>query len=487
MRRARAVLPAAAILCMGGLIFLGQWDFAWLIALGTAAIVPLMRSLEMTAGEERVGVLPAVLVLIAPSVRWISLPVSRTYATGQTLLPILAVGVLLAYARTASAPVWGRFRGHARPLGRPLLLLAAAVLLSQIASGDILRPVDLITSPFSVAFVLGGLAFYALGCLAGDTALLRERVLEAGMVMGLLQAAVVLDQATGGIVGIGAALGAPAAVSGYVAGLLGDGELTSELLVIMLIWSLSLAVWGGTGRRRLLGTACSLVYLIGCLAMSHRSAFLGAIGALAAIALLGMAGRADRAKGKAAVAVLAVLLVFGLFWVSFSQVQALPDSVLGRMATQGIGQTDMLNRGVVYATAISLAPQVPVTGFGIGVVDQLNAAGQTQYISTHSLWLWAGLSAGIVGLAACVWLFGGAFTISLREWRHSPSAATAALFATSVFLIIDQSKIDYVRIPVYAYFLMGVLGLVSSLGGGVNDPSDHGGLAALAADGVAKP
>jgi O-antigen ligase len=168
-----------------------------------------------------------------------------------------------------------------------------------------------------------------------------------------------------------------------------------------------------------------------------------------------------------------VVALFGtlvLLFASSGLLRGLPAGVEARLTSGSTaGQLNgkdqgLANRQPIYVAAFRAAAHMPITGYGINHVAPVEAqAGpNVSWTSLHSIWLWSLLSAGFAGLAFTVLLFFRLLTCASRAWSRARSGVSVALLASVLFLLVDQSKVDAVRLPVYAFFLFAFFGMVAS-------------------------
>ncbi len=445
-----------------------RWSAAVLVAAAPAVAAVLFSDLRAAArGVRSSFVLPAVIGMM-PLLRWFSPGVGGANVSGSTLLAALPWALLLIYAGACRPSDLSAFRRRARVLALPLTGIILATAAAQLATGELWRPTLQLNNAFSLYHVAGMAGFFLLSCFYCSSRERVARLLRWSLIINVVQVAVVLAQK------LAPSGGGPFQVilrvnpsGGTVLGLLGDAELTAELMVLLYAWALCFTIWSRTGRQRLGAGVLTGAYLIAALSLTHRTALLGVVGVTILVVALASLGARKRVHWAVLVALLGTLL---LMFGSSGLVRSLPSAVVAR-TVPGTGSVQFFtegggfaNRESIYVAAGRAVASMPITGYGIEHVKPVSgqAGVAAGLISLHSIWLWSLLSAGIAGLAFTILLYAKLLVCAFRAWFAARSGTSAALLVSVLFLVVDQSKVDAVRLPVYAFFTFALFGMVAS-------------------------
>ncbi len=164
-------------------------------------------------------------------------------------------------------------------------------------------------------------------------------------------------------------------------------------------------------------------------------------------------------------ALLVFLLALALPGDHFSWTSIYTDSV----QASSFGRTDAVEqiatftgRLPIWEASLALASQRPILGFGYNafqspeLITALSEAAGWAPTSTHSGYIDALLSLGLVGLGLVVFVLGASTVESVRMARHRPSAA----FATAVFTWLAVNLLFEAPIlfnPIFTSFLVFLL------------------------------
>ena len=445
-----------------------RWSAAIVFAALPAVVALLSADLRAVATGLRSSLILPAVIAVVPLLNGFNLGVGGAYATGATILAALPWLLVLMYVGALGPVETAAFKRRARKLALPLAGIVLATAAAQAATGEIRHPVVQLTSVFSLYFLVGMVGFFLLACLYCSSAERIERLMWWCLVVNVVQVVVVLGQKVApGAVSPLETLLRVRPTSGYVTGALGDAELTAETMVLMYAWALCLALWGRTSRRRLASGLLAGAYLIAAASLSIRSGILGVGGVTILVIAFSLVGTKRRASWGVVVALFGTLV---LLFASSGLLRGLPAGVEARLTSGSTaGQLNgkdqgLANRQPIYVAAFRAAAHMPITGYGINHVAPVEAqAGpNVSWTSLHSIWLWSLLSAGFAGLAFTVLLFFRLLTCASRAWSRARSGVSAALLASVLFLLVDQSKVDAVRLPVYAFFLFAFFGMVAS-------------------------
>lgn len=356
------------------------------------------------------------------------------------------------------------FWRRARTFGLQIAFFLFAVLASQVATGSVLNR----QSPFAFIYFLNAVGFFLLTCLYCTSVTEVRRLIWVLVVGGGLQVLVVMEQSLDLAGPLHWLLNLPPWGS-FVHGSLGDGELFAEYMIILSVWSIGLAWFAGSLRERIVALLFALGYIFAGAATVYRSFLPGIAGSITLLVVLALSGKHPLKRKGRAVFTLAILsTVIGVF---FSEVLAngIASTALSRFSEIDFSGPDAFNRARVYSAVASMAPTIPLTGLGIKHLDELSWRVGYQLISTHSIVLWALLSAGWLGLLSLVTLIVSVAVVAIRAYlaavkqRGTTLWVSATLVATIAIFVVDQLKVDYVRSPTYAYFVWIIFGMISSL------------------------
>ena len=390
----------------------------------------------------------------------------------QVLFQALIALAVLFYLSLATPEERSHVVRNARPLALPAFLLVFLVTLSYLSSQTLSR----FDGYFLFEF-LTCLSMIPLVALYCKTLRDFERMVYVVIAGGLLQLPIVLGQALGyadslpgGLARLGASGGSltDLAVSGSVAryfGSFGDYELLAEYSAIVLILCFGIVVFGLSSRRSLMVLGTVGAALVGWFT-GTRGFALGALGGVAILAILAVFLSGRRFARVWRLAVLLFAVVVGILWLVPSQVTA---GFLGRLAlpNSSISGPNAFNRAPLFKTWISLAHGMPPLGYGADMMDRVHRA-YPMLVSPHSLYFSILLSGGFPALAALILFVAVLLFTVLKVTLASPVPKCrrwgAVLTAVVAFWLVDEIKIEFLRLPFYMDFVFLVFGLIAALG-----------------------
>lgn len=460
-----AAVIAACVLAIAS----QRWSVALVVAALPMLAVLLSSDLRVASSDVRSDFIPAVLIAATPLLSRFSLGVGGGYVGGFAVLGAFAWLLVLLRVGVSGSLENAAFRQRAGVLAVPLTGIILATAAAQVTTGEAWSPVLQLTHVFSLYSLIAMLGFFLLSCQFCSSRVRVERLMWWCMFINVVQVAVAVGerfapQVMGDLLSV---LNVRSSGGIDPGGFFGDSELSAELFVLLWIWSLCFMIWGRGQRQRIGAGILAAAYLVGILTMVHFSALFGATGATALVlAFASLQGVVQRGRWVVVVVLIGgVLLLFG----SSSLVREIPSGVVGRLAsTTGRAYLSteggmFANRQTLYDAAAHLATHgMPITGYGMEHTRYLGEELGSSYVSTHSIWLWGLLSAGVAGLVFTILLFAMLLTSAFRAWLRVRTGVSVALLVSVLFLALDQSKVDAVRLPVYAFFIFGFFGMVAS-------------------------
>jgi O-antigen ligase len=463
----------------------GRWSGAtrWLRHAWIAAVVAIVAVVvgdQVVKPNPRMLQVVAATILVAVAARlssftsllflvvMVPFPKSTSYG-GTTLAFVLLIFILwlVRLALRVEKPA-GR-----SPIDLPVVILVSAYLLSfsQIEEQRQIYPAITITAYTFTHIFLGYLIIH----LTRTERQLRQLVTAIVVMAVLVQLTAVFElvfptrplipgwielRSQGNIEYTKAGL---EIVNLRVGGSIGDYELLAEFtaMILLLLWFM--LVRARTAGARIGVVALILLDVFVLLATVTR----GALFSLA-IAAPVIAWRARRhIRFHTFVISLALLLGGGWLVLDFVAHHTRSGNVLERMEKTTFVRGVPDNRTEVWADAWGRILKRPVFGYGPlygeGKDEARHDVKQRFWPHNNYLMYWHML--GIVGLAAFLWIL-------QRLWRATRHAASSmgdpdyarglllALQGMLVLFVIDQIKIDYLRNPVYAYWVWIFFGLI---------------------------
>jgi O-antigen ligase len=448
-----------------------------------AAVPLLVFALHAESERVRSGRRPLAVPFII-----ISLPFGWLLGDKWVLLTQAAVcGLVVMYLALLTPRERASVVRRVMPVLIPATLLAAAFVLSNALSqtltqADLVRLIQFASAP---AFIL----LAGVYCRSWSD---LEALVELILLAVVLQLPVVLAQAFGltdGLPGPLAQLGAEAfggtlsnptitvaggsSALGFVfrfPGSFGDYELLAEAAGLALVLAVGMIVFslGSRSRTQLLIAALSAL----CVGWFTGTRSFIVASALAVIVILVFAVlmSGSRLKRLMRFAAGAAFLALALVLVLPRQVTS---GLLSRFLLSDASLTgpDAFNRISLFKTWWELAQSMPWSGYGTQMLAVVQASHPSfELTSPHSLYFSVLLTSGWLGLAALVSLLVAVVVSAVRATRSRRSAAArywgAVLFAATLYIIVNEAKIEFLRLPFYTdmvFLLFGIIAVVPGL------------------------
>ena len=122
------------------------------------------------------------------------------------------------------------------------------------------------------------------------------------------------------------------------------------------------------------------------------------------------------------------------------------------------------NRAYFYIDAFSLLPMMPIWGYGASMWAVFQQAANVALVDPHSLYLWMLLFSGYPGLFITilfmVTIFLSAFWLSKQNHIKLSGPLGSVLFAAMAYLMVNETKIGFLRSYFYADILFFFFGIV---------------------------
>jgi hypothetical protein len=391
-----------------------------------------------------------------------------------------AVGLLTFYLSLMRPDERMAVVRRALPLLAPLFLLVCLVTLSYAASSSLSKH-DL----FALLNLWSALAFALLAALYCRTLADLKRLTYVIIAGAMLQVPVVLAQAIGLADHLPGALAqlSPANWGGSLAGRLGpdaggaivtrypgsfgSAENFAEYCGIVLLLCLGLFLFERDTRRAFVLAAAGVALAVTGWFTGTRSFLFGVAGGTCVLllaVLLQPGARASRvwrlAVGLGLTSVVVVLFVPSVVTAGF----------LSRLTNPQVSLSgpNALNRMQLFRTWVKVAGHMPLLGFGTrmrDVVYSFTALGPVEW--PHSLYFWALLTAGFLGLFAVIVLVVIAVILPIKTAfleAPLPYRELGSVFAAvTLYWAVNEAKIEFVRLPFYVDFVFFFFGVVASL------------------------
>lgn len=368
---------------------------------------------------------------------------------------------------------------RALPLLGPALLLATTVAASYAVSNSIGRSdlLELFNWVTGTAFVL----LAALYCRSLQD---LRRLLNIVIVGALVQVPIVLGQAAGLMDNLpgGLAQLSPTNWGGSVTGHLGSeaggaivtrypgsfgsAENFAEYCGIMLILCLGLLLFEPRKPRiAFLGFAAAAISVMGWFT-GTRSFVLGAAGGTAfllLVALLVFGPRIARVWRLGTGLVLSTIVVL---WLVPGEVTA---GFLSRFRSPdfSLSGPNALDRLGMFKQWAALGRDMPLLGYGTRMHAVVRAANPVLAEWPHSLYFWAWLTSGALGLVAAVLVVALAIYLPVCTLKRRAAVGYRQLglvfAAIAVYWAVSELKIEFVRLSFYVDFVFLLLGIIASL------------------------
>jgi hypothetical protein len=448
------------------------------LALGTGSrsigllvgLFPIVLASILAAGQGRPGRIPAVAVAalaLQPFLRLV----------GDTTLPAYVLQLLLCLVCVWwLARVSAEGRTAALQAARPALLAMTGVIVALVLSFGATMSFDIHTGLSLLQFAVLGV-FAVMGSLAAETYDGAVRACRILLYAGLLQAPIIIGQATGWIdrvPGLGALSGAKwvAVVVGRATefrypGSFGSAELMAEYCAVLFLLGIGLSTMVEVGARRwwTIGVACA-VFLMGWMT-STRGFILGAVAGVLAFAMFRGTRTTSRASRIGHLATLGACVAAAVLWLVPQQVTT---GFVGRMlSVQTTPGSDLLNRGDMFAAWNTLLGRMPWYGFGGHYLDVVQSSfAEGVAVAPHSLYysmLFMGGYAALLAMVALLVVVAFSALRTVRKAEEHVRALASVLLVVVIYWIVSELKIEFVRVMWYGNLVFFIFGLVGGLAG----------------------
>jgi len=147
------------------------------------------------------------------------------------------------------------------------------------------------------------------------------------------------------------------------------------------------------------------------------------------------------------------------------------NGLLGRFKGLQFNGVDAFNRAYLYNSAFSLLPKMPFFGYGGLMWSVFRQAANYYYADPHSFYIWMLLYAGYPGLLTSVLLMLvliiWTFWLSRQVSYKLIGQLGSVLLAATAYLIVNETKIVFLRSYFYAdliFFFFGLVAVTYGLG-----------------------
>lgn len=413
----------------------------------------------------------------------VALPFGWLLGARWVLLTQVAVcGLVVMYLALLSPVQRAVAVRRVMPVLIPAALLVGFVSLSYVLSqsvgtADVLRLVELAS----------GLAFILLAAVYCRSSSGFERLVELIVLVAVLQLPIVVAQAIGLTNALPSALGqlnarafggtlASPTISvaggssslGFVfrfPGSFGDYELLAECAGLALVLCVGMIVFGLGRRSRVQLLAAAFCALAVGWFTGTRSFVMASAGAVVVLLVLAVLMSGDRIKRVRRFAVGAVLLGLALIWLVPGEVTS---GLLSRfvLSDASLSGPNAFNRGALFRIWWELAQKMPPLGYGTRMMEVVQASHPSFVLeSPHSLYFSVLLTAGWLGLAALIALVVTVIFLAARTALSGTSADSrywgAVLLAAALYIFVNETKIEFLRLPFYTDLVFLLFGLVA--------------------------
>ena len=255
---------------------------------------------------------------------------------------------------------------------------------------------------------------------------------------------------------------------GYrVGGPLADYELFGEFMAIAFFLAFFVYRRGDTKNLRIAAGVISLLCIFGLLATVTRGATLAFMGGI--VYLLFCLRKTIKARD-----ILATMLGGATVFIAL-------QFVVDNFTASGAVTNRLFNTEFVGMLPDSRThwPEVwarvlehPLIGHGpffdLGKEETISGKGLHTQQWPHNQYLLYGYTVGLIGMASFIVLVVRSLIISFKEKAvgfHDPSYTKSLMIVLHVMFLVfavDQTKIDYLRNPIYTYFPWIILGMISA-------------------------
>ena len=385
------------------------------------------------------------------------------------LVPIL---LLLFYLVSAPQQLRDSLRRRVwLPVSFMLLLILSLAISNWITPGGSSSAIDL------PLMLLSGTAYMCLAVLYCRSLVDAERLVAFVVGAALLELPFVLLQATAwgnsllpaglqsGEWGGPIAQMSGSAVARYP-GSFGSAELVAEFAGIAVILATGMAL--GTAR------VVAGWYWVGAVIGTFVVGFLsGTRGFLlgSAVGIVALAGwsLAHRTKNSRSALWLAGTLAGCAGLVAFVLPRIVVGGFLSRFTEQGLfGGPNALNRGLMFSTWLDLARDMPLYGYGTTMLDTaLSSFSDFPIKDTHSLYFAILLTGGFAALALLLLFIGSVLfpvvRVAFRRHNQATSNLSFLMLTVILFWIVDEFKIEMIRLFFYTAIVFVVIGIGLSM------------------------
>jgi len=251
----------------------------------------------------------------------------------------------------------------------------------------------------------------------------------------------------------------------HVIGLFGNHLTFGGYVMVVLLTSGCLFFGGTKGRRRIYFGLASLILSLALIWSYTRSAWLGLVGGIMGIGLL-------RGRKTLALVLIGIVIVAGLL------VLLQPSIRLRMKATADALQDPTVKpkRIQMWSASVKIIRDHPLLGVGVGRMKMSMVAYGCHlgYAHPHNDLLNVAAQAGLLGLAAFLWIWLTFLTMAARCWSHqqsrgfSGSLTTAGFGLMIAFLVAGLFQCYYTDAEdgMILWFLLGLVTAVCKLEGG---------------------
>jgi putative inorganic carbon (HCO3(-)) transporter len=212
-----------------------------------------------------------------------------------------------------------------------------------------------------------------------------------------------------------------------------DPSIYGRFLVLAILASLVLVLYGGAGRTALLAAAAIAATWIGLVFSFSQSSFAALIVGVLAAAALAWRWRAAAALGLASLALLSV---------GFSAPpvrDAILDDVEAGLNKATSGRAGLVTNGAEIALDHPLAG-VGIGGFRRAYADKTGLRGEEpKRAASHNTPVTVAAETGVLGLALLLWLVAAAIVLPLRRASRSFAGRTSLIVAIALVAIAVHS------------------------------------------------
>ena len=365
------------------------------------------------------------------------------------------------------------------PLFVPVLLLVSTVIVSYSLSAHVDKydRYGLLELTCAAALVL----LAAVYCRSLPD---LERLLCVFIVGGMLQLPIVIGQAVGlmdslpgglgqlspanwgGSLANAGASGGGAVVLRY-AGSFGSAENFAEYCGILVLLSLGLCLFEPSRSKAMLFALAAAAAIVTGVFTGTRSFVLGVAGGASILLLEALLLAGPRVTRLWRLVAGTVLGAIAVLWLVPGSVTA---GFLSRFQSSDFSLTspNALNRLPLYKAWIRLAHEMPWFGYGTAMSSAVQAGYPEMSIGwPHSLYFWALLTSGFLGLVAlCIVIVMVIYLPVRTATLHVTSRYRqlgCVFAAVAIYWSVNEAKIEFVRLTFYVDLVFLLFGMIASL------------------------